>query len=330
MIPEHLRKRIFNIKSDADFLNSAIEIFKYQFAENTVYRQFMLSLGKEPSLIKRVNEIPFIPIEFFRNHRIITGDGPVEMIFESSGTTGVITGKHFIKDLSLYEESFLSSFRLFYGEPEDFFIAALLPSYTEREGSSLVYMADNLIKRSNNPQSGFYRDNTDELITRIAEERRRGRRILLLGVSFALLDLAEKLSPDLSGVIVMETGGMKGRRKELTRNELHYILKEKFNVSTIHSEYGMTELLSQAYSSGNGLFHCPPWMKILIRDPQDPLSLETEPGKTGGINIIDLANFNSCSFISAGDLGKLHEDGSFEVLGRFDNSDIRGCNLLVE
>jgi len=330
MVPEHLRNRIFNIKSSADFSHCALEIFNYQFAGNAVYREFIQSLGKEPSLIRTVDEIPFLPIELFRNHRIVTGDDPVEMIFESSGTTGVITGKHFITDHSLYEESFLRSFRLFYGEPEEFLIAALLPSYTEREGSSLVYMADNLIRISKNPGSGFYRDNTEELIKRIAVARKKVQKILLLGVSFALLDLAEEQSPDLSGVIIMETGGMKGRRKELTRLELHSIFREKFNVSSIHSEYGMTELLSQAYSKGNGLFHSPPWMKILIRDPQDPLSLESEQGKTGGINIIDLANINSCSFIATGDLGKLHKDGSFEVLGRFDNSDIRGCNLLIE
>jgi hypothetical protein len=230
----------------------------------------------------------------------------------------------------LYEESFLKSFRFFYGEPEEFFIAALLPSYTEREGSSLVYMADNLIKKSRNLLSGFYKDNIEELILAIKEAKKENSKVLLLGVSFALLDLAEKISPDLSGVIIMETGGMKGRRKEITRPELHSILIEKLNVLSIHSEYGMTELLSQAYSKGDGIFYCPPWMKIIIRDPQDPLTLYSEPGVTGGINIIDLTNINSCSFVATGDLGKLREDGGFEVLGRFDNSDIRGCNLLVE
>ena len=206
----------------------------------------------------------------------------------------------------------------------------MLPSYLEREGSSLVYMADNLIKRSNNRDSGFYKSNVGDLLMTINKAKREKQKILLLGVSFALLDLAENVSPDLSGVIVMETGGMKGRRKELTRPELHSILKDKFNLTTIHSEYGMTELLSQAYSNGDGIFYSPPWMKIIIRDPQDPLTVFTEPDKTGGINIIDLANMNSCSFIATGDLGKVHEDGGFEVLGRFDNSDIRGCNLMVE
>jgi len=209
-------------------------------------------------------------------------------------------------------------------------IAALLPSYTERENSSLVYMADSLIKMTPNKLSGFYRENQKELIPNVISARDNKSKVLLLGVSFALLDIAEKNEKNLSGVIIMETGGMKGRRKELTRSELHAVLTKRFNVQEIHSEYGMTELLSQAYSKGEGVFYCPPWMKIILRDPQDPLTLFTEPGRTGGINIIDLANLYSCSFIATGDLGRLHEDGGFEVLGRFDNSDIRGCNLLVE
>ena len=324
------KNRIFRIKNESDFWKTALEIFNYQHNKNAVYQNFITSLGKDGSNVKTPFDIPFLPVEFFRNHKILTGDLPVEITFESSGTTGITTGKHFVNDLSLYEESFLRSFRLFYGDPEEFLIAALLPSYTEREGSSLVYMADKLIRRSRNPLSGFYKANIAELILAIKEAKEENRKILLLGVSFALLDLAEKNSPDLSGVIVMETGGMKGRRKEITRPELHTILKEKLNVLSIHSEYGMTELLSQAYSKGDGIFYCPPWMKVLIRDPQDALALYSEPGVTGGINIIDLANINSCSFISTSDLGKLREDGGFEVLGRFDNSDIRGCNLLME
>jgi len=324
------RDRIFNIKNQSDFWETALEVFNYQYNKNTVYYDFISSLGKDGSKIKTPDEIPFLPVEFFRSHKILTGDLPVEMIFESSGTTGVATGKHFVNDLSLYEESFLKSFSLFYGEPEEFLIAALLPSYTERENSSLVYMVDNLIKRSNNSKSGFYKGDFKELIHTIKKAKEENRKVLLLGVSFALLDLAENHSPDLSGVIVMETGGMKGRRKELTRSELHSILKEKLNLLSIHSEYGMTELLSQAYSKGDEIFYSPPWMKVVIRDPQDPLALYSESGRTGGINIIDLANINSCSFIATSDLGKLREDGGFEVLGRFDNSDIRGCNLLVE
>jgi len=324
------QERIFNIKNQTEFWEIALEVFNYQYSKNTVYRDFILSLGKDGSKIKTLYEIPFLPVEFFRNHKILTGDLPVEMIFESSGTTGASTGKHFVNDLNLYEESFLKAFTHFYGMPDEYLIAALLPSYTDRENSSLVYMADNLIKRSNNPGSGFYKSNVSDLILTINTAKAGKQKILLLGVSFALLDLAENESPDLSGVIVMETGGMKGRRKELTRSELHSVLKDKLNLLSVHSEYGMTELLSQAYSKGDGIFYCPPWMKVIIRDPQDPLTVYPESGKTGGINIIDLANINSCAFIATGDLGKLHDNGGFEVLGRFDNSDIRGCNLLVE
>jgi phenylacetate-coenzyme A ligase PaaK-like adenylate-forming protein len=332
MIPAllNLKNKVLNIEGQSDFLKSALEIFNYQYCNNSLYHHFVKSLGKDPAKILSLYEIPFLPVEFFRNHKITTGDLMVEKIFESSGTTGVSTARHFVNDLSLYEESFLKTFRLFYGDPEKYLITALLPSYLEREGSSLVYMADSLIKRSNNRGSGFYKSNVGDLIMTINKAKADKQKILLLGVSFALLDLAENESPDLSGVIVMETGGMKGRRKELTRSELHSILKDKFNVTTIHSEYGMTELMSQAYSKSDGIFYCPPWMKVIIRDPQDPLTPITETDRTGGINIIDLANMNSCSFISTGDLGKVHEDGGFEVLGRFDNSDIRGCNLMIE
>ena len=254
----------------------------------------------------------------------------MQKIFESSGTTGLSTSRHYVSDLSVYEDSFLRSFRLFYGEPSDYFIAALLPSYTERDNSSLVYMADHLINMTGDALSGFYLENDDSLIRNIEKRRGEGRKIMLLGVTFALLNLAERNHADLSGAIIMETGGMKGRRPEITREDLHSVLKKAFNIKSVHSEYGMTELLSQAYSKGDGMFYCPPWMKIVLRDTQDPVSLFTEPGRTGGINIIDLANLYSCSFISTGDLGRLHPDGGFEVLGRFDNSDIRGCNLLVE
>jgi hypothetical protein len=325
-----LRDRILNIKSESGFRDTALEIFHYQYNKNIVYQRFIDSLRKPVTSVKSLSDIPFIPVEFFRNHKILTADSPVEMIFESSGTTGVTPSKHFVCDISLYEKSFLSSFRMFYGDPEEYIITALLPSYTERGGSSLVYMADNLIKKSHNKLSGFYRDNIEDLIYSLSKAKEENKKAFLIGVSFALLDLAENQSPDLSDVIVMETGGMKGRRKEITRSELHSILMKKFNVPSIHSEYGMTELMSQAYSKGDGIFYSPPWMKILLRDPQDPLTVYSESGRTGGINIIDLANINSCSFISTGDLGKLHEDGGFEVLGRFDNSDVRGCNLLAE
>jgi phenylacetate-coenzyme A ligase PaaK-like adenylate-forming protein len=329
-VKTELRNRIFNIKSQTDFLEATRETLKYQYLENPVYHDFILNLGISPASVNSLYEMPFLPVEFFRNHKIISGDNRAEKIFESSGTTGTAPGKHFISDISLYEESFLNTFRLFYGNPEEFLIAALLPSYVERSNSSLIYMADNLINRSRQQGSGFYRENIDDLIQTLRLANKKNQKSLLIGVSFALLDLAERLSPDLTGVTVMETGGMKGRRKELTRQELHVVLKDKFNVPSIHSEYGMTELLSQAYSSGDGIFYSPPWMKVLIRDPLDPLTIYSEPGKTGGINIIDLANINSCSFIATGDLGRLHDDGGFEVLGRFDNSDIRGCNLLAD
>jgi phenylacetate-coenzyme A ligase PaaK-like adenylate-forming protein len=325
-----LRKRIFNIKTEEEFWVTARGIFDYQKSNNKVYREFVSLLGRERGTIGSFGDIHFLPVEFFRNHKILAGEKPVETIFESSGTTGVIPGKHYVSELKLYEESFTTGFNLFYGNPADYLIIALLPSYTERERSSLVYMADKLIKKSRSPLSGFYKDSPESIYNAVRAGKKEGIRILLLGVSFALLDLAESESPDLSGVIVMETGGMKGRRKELTRAELHRLLCEKLNVTSVHSEYGMTELMSQAYSSGNGVFYCPPWMKIIIRDPQDPLSVYDKPGKTGGINIIDLANINSCPFIATGDLGKLHDDGGFEVLGRFDNSDIRGCNLMAE
>jgi len=325
-----LKDRIFKIKDSNDFWEITREVFNNQAKNNRLYNEFLTGLGKKHTTVNNLSEIPFLPAEFFKNHKIITGTPSVEKIFESSSTTGTIPGKHYVSDLKLYEKSFTEGFRHFYGNPSEFLICALLPSYTERSGSSLVYMADKLIQKSRNHLSGFYSENSEELIQVINTPRRDSKKVLLLGVSFALLDLAERHSLDLSGVYVMETGGMKGRRKEITRSELHNILKEKFNLQTVHSEYGMTELLSQAYSGGDGIFYCPPWMKVLIRDPLDPLFIHSTTGKTGGINIIDLANINSCSFIATNDLGKLHDDGGFEVLGRFDASDIRGCNLLVE
>jgi Acyl-CoA synthetases (AMP-forming)/AMP-acid ligases II len=327
---QDLQKRVFNIKNLEDFCETALDIFDYQYNNNSVYKNFVNNLHKDRPEINTLYDIPFLPVELFKSHKIITGNLPVVKIFESSGTTVTTRAKHYINNLYLYEESFLRTFKMFYGNPEEYLIAALLPSYIEREGSSLIYMTEYLINKSKNFLSGFYRNNVEDLITTINKAKSEKQKILLLGVSFALLDLAENNSPDLSEVIVMETGGMKGRRKELTRFELHSILKKRLSVPFIHSEYGMTELLSQAYSKMDGIFYCPPWMKIIIRDPMDPLALYKDPVSTGGINIIDLANFNSCSFIATGDLGKLHEDGGFEVLGRFDNSDIRGCNLLVE
>jgi hypothetical protein len=327
---ESLEDRIFRIKGDEDFWEATFDTFSYQYENNPVFKEFIIALGRGHSPVRSAGDLSYLPVGFFRNHKIITAGQRQQMIFESSGTTGALPGRHHVADLTLYERSFFKSFRYFYGEPSDYLIIALLPSYVERERSSLVYMADRLIKESHNPLSGFYKGNSAEIFKIISDGKSKGEKILLLGVSFALLDLAESGPADLSGTIVMETGGMKGRRKELTRSELHFILKKNLNLGTVHSEYGMTELLSQAYSKGDGIFYTPPWMKIVLRDPQDPLSLLNKTGQTGGINIIDLANLNSCSFLATGDLGKLHDDGGFEVLGRFDNTDIRGCNLMVE
>ncbi len=329
MKPE-ITSRIFNIREKGDFLDTTLEIFKYQARNNPVYKLFLNLLGSKYKHPEHPIDIPFLPVGFFRNHKILTGNKPVERIFQSSGTTGISASRHFITDLKLYEKSFSSAFNLFYGDPADYIIYALLPSYNHRRNSSLVYMVNYLIQKTKNSLSLFYKNDYDEFLKRIEEGKAQGGKILMIGVSYALLDLAEACNPDFSGIVVMETGGMKGRRKELIRSELHSLLKKKFNLEEIHSEYGMTELLSQAYSKGKGIFRCPPWMKILIRDPQDPLCVTTKPGRNGGINIIDLANINSCSFIATDDIGKLYENGSFEVLGRLDNSDIRGCNLLIE
>jgi phenylacetate-coenzyme A ligase PaaK-like adenylate-forming protein len=325
-----LRDRIFNIGSSQDFEETALEIFRIQAETNPVYKDFIVSLGIKREHIKYLSQIPFLPIEFFRNHKVVTGNSPAEAVFESSGTTGIRASRHYISDLSIYEESFLTGFRFFFGNPGEYFFAGLLPSYLERGNSSLIYMVERLVKASSDQSSGFFINEVEKLLAALQTVKNEKRKGILIGVSFALLDLAERYSPDLSGINVVETGGMKGRRKEITREELHSILKNKFNIQYVQSEYGMTELLSQAWSKGDGLFYCPPWMKTVIRDPGDPLSVITGFGTTGGINIIDLANLNSCSFLATGDLGKLYEDGGFKVLGRFDSSDIRGCNLLVE
>jgi phenylacetate-coenzyme A ligase PaaK-like adenylate-forming protein len=322
--------RIFGLKTEAEFSDITLEIFRYQYDNNDLYREFCSLLGRKKDFVKELDDIPFLPVGFFRNHKILTGKQQEEIIFRSSSTTGAVPSLHYVSDPGLYERSFLSAFRLFYGDPGGFVILALLPSYTGREGSSLVYMTDRLIKETGHNLSGFYRTDPGQIRDAVHSAGNEGRKVLLLGVSFALLDLAERGAPDMAGTIVMETGGMKGRRKEITRGELHAILKKELNLKSVHSEYGMTELLSQAYSRGEGLFYSPPWMKILIRDPQDPLSFYSETGRTGGISIIDLANINSCSFLAIGDLGKLHPGGGFEILGRFDNSDIRGCNLMAE
>jgi len=319
---------IFNIKYQTEFEDLALQVFKFQFENNTVYRSFCDLLYKHPSEVKTLKDIPFIPIQFFKMREILSSKTPIKKTFTSSGTSGSETSKHHITDLNIYQQSFTKGFEQFYGDIKDYVILGLLPSYLEREGSSLIYMVDSMIKASKHAESGFYLNNISELKDTLTTIDSEGKKVLLIGVSFALLDLVETFQFDLKNTIVMETGGMKGRRKELIRTELHNTLKKGFGVKHIHSEYGMTELLSQAYSIGNGTFNCPPWMNVLTRDTEDALTIQ-ESGKTGGLNIIDLANVNSCSFIATQDLGRTNNDGSFEVLGRFDNSDIRGCNLMV-
>ncbi len=319
---------IFNIPHADAFALRAFETFRFQYQNNSIYKLFCDHLQRNPKNVHTLQEIPYLPIEFFKSKQIISGNVVPEITFTSSGTTGALTSKHYVKNLDLYRESFTKGFELFYGKPTEYCILALLPSYLERDGSSLIYMVNNLITSSKHPKSGFYLNNLDALKDTLLQLEAAKTKTLLIGVSFALLDLAERHSFQLKNTIIMETGGMKGRRKELIRDALHHQLKKGFGVPMIHSEYGMTELLSQAYSKGNGIFTSPPWMKVFIRDAEDPLSFQ-DHGKIGGVTIIDLTNYYSCSFIATQDLGKSHADGSFELLGRFDHSDIRGCNLMV-
>ena len=319
---------IFDIRTEREFLTQALRIFKFQYTNNHVYRTFCTHLNVHPDAVESLHQIPFLPIEFFKSKRVLSSNNTPEILFSSSGTTGTETSKHFVTELELYQQSYLKAFRKFYGNVEDYCILALLPSYLERTGSSLIYMVADLIAKSNHPKSGFFLNEYEKLYKLLKELQRKGNKTLVIGVSFALLEFTEQYQLSLENTVIMETGGMKGRRKELIREELHQLLTKGFGVGEIHSEYGMTELLSQAYSKGNGVFHCPSWMKVLIRDTEDPFTYHKQ-GKTGGINVIDLANINSCSFIATQDLGKVNETGSFEVIGRFDNSDIRGCNLMV-
>ena len=319
---------IFNLQSPFEFNEIAVSLFRYQYRENEIYRSFVDALGISESQVYHPEQIPFLPVSFFKTHKVISGDYAEELIFESSGTTGMETSKHYVVDASCYQESFTRGLQLAYGDLSEYAVFALLPSYLERKNSSLVYMVEKILLQSNRQMGGFYLNELSELQQQLKEAQRLGLKIMLIGVTFALLDMAEKFPLHIPDAIIIETGGMKGRRNELTRMELHEKLCKGFGVQKIHSEYGMTELLSQAWSSDDGIFRCPPWMKILIADTNDPLSY-LETGRSGGINIIDLANFHSCSFIATQDLGRVFDDGSFEVLGRFDNSDIRGCSLLA-
>lgn len=321
-------KDIVFLPTGQHFDEVAVKVFAYQYEHTTVYREFCDSMKRTPENVRTLADIPFLPVQFFKSHEVIAKDMTAQKIFESSTTSGAIPSRHPVADIELYEQSYLKAFELFYGDPQQYCFLALLPSYLDRGTSSLLYMADDLIRRSNNELSGFINKDFEELKDRIKAAKKKGQKIFLLGVTYALLDFGETYQIDLGGSIVMETGGMKGRRREMTREELHVTLQKAFNVEAIHSEYGMTELLSQAYSKGDGIFNCPPWMRLLTRDPYDPMSYVN--GKAGAINIIDLANLHSCSFLSVSDLGRVHDDGSFEVLGRMDNADIRGCNLMYE
>jgi len=319
---------LFNTSTFQSFEREALKTFRFQAINNDVYRRFITLLGIDIHKVKELQQIPFLPIEFFKSHDILSSKKPIEQVFTSSGTTGVVQSRHLLTDLHVYERSFTQAFTHFYGNVEDYVVLALLPGYLERKGSSLIYMVDDFIKKSHSKNSGFYLNELDALSEMLIDLDAKGEKILLIGVTYALLDLLEKRKFQLKNTIVMETGGMKGKRKEMVRNELHELLGSGFGISKIHSEYGMTELLSQAYSLGDGIFETPPWMKILIRDTEDPFH-KLETGMTGGINVIDLANINSCSFIATQDLGRKVADNKFEILGRFDHSDIRGCNLMV-
>ena len=318
---------IFNISTDEQFRHLAIDIFHYQYLNNNLYRQWVDGLNINYKEVTEIYQIPFLPIQFFKSHSIVSGNEKIQKIFQSSGTTESIPSLHHVSDISLYEQSFNLNFKLTFGIPEQYHILALLPSYLEREGSSLVYMMEHLIKKTNDEHSGFYLHDFGELNHKLHLLKDSPRKTMLWGVSYALLDFCEQFPSSLPKLMLIETGGMKGQRKELIRQQLHHELCNGFGLENISSEYGMTELLSQAYSYGKGLFRTPPWMKVMIRDVYDPFSY-CKNGRNGAINIIDLANLNSCSFIMTDDIGIMHENEAFEVLGRIDNSDIRGCNLL--
>lgn len=320
-----LPERVFVLSNEKEFEQIALAVFRLQFEKNKVYGDYCRAIGKTPDTVSLLQDIPFLPIQFFKSHVVKTGTFKPATTFQSSGTTGAAHSRHYVKDTGLYEQSFLTCFEQFYGQPRDYCIMGLLPSYIEQGSSSLVYMVDRLIRESGHPQSGFYLYDHKQLRETLAALEKKGQKTILFGVTYALLDFAAQYGFPLQHTIILETGGMKGRKKELLKAELYEELKAAFSLDAIHSEYGMTELLSQAYAI-NGWYRCPPWMKVLLRDETDPFMLVQ---RTGVINVIDLANIWSCSFIATEDLGRLHEDGSFEVLGRLDNTDIRGCSQLA-
>ncbi len=324
-----LENRIFELTQN-DFETLALEVFRYQAEHNTLYKSYVDILKKDIEQITALHQIPFLPVSFFKTQDVICGNETPDFYFESSGTTGMVNSKHFIKDLSIYKKSFQESISLFYGDISDWCILGLLPSYLERKHSSLVYMTEQLIQESSDKRSGFFLHNHDELNEVLIDTEKSGTKTLLIGVTYALLDFAESFSLQLKNTIVMETGGMKGRKKEMTRYEVHEILKKRLGIAEVHSEYGMTELLSQAYALKDGIFKTPPWMKIFARVEDDPFQIYPPSDKliNGVANIIDLANLYSCSFIATDDMVRLHPNGNFEIYGRLDNSDIRGCSLL--
>ena len=320
---------IFKINTENEFLEVALSIFNFQFIQNPIYNKWVKLLNVNPKKVVSIEQIPFLPIEAFKIFEVVSSPINSSTVkFTSSSTTSQIPATHFVNDVMVYENSFSKGFNLVYGNPADYCILALLPNYLQRSGSSLVYMCDKLIKESKHPFSGFFLDNIDDLVSKINQLKQTNQKVILIGVSYALMDLCDRGISLNENFRVIETGGMKGTRKELLKSELHAYLKNGFKITSIHSEYGMTELLSQAYSLGNGEFVSPPWMKFLIREVDDPLKIRTD-NKTGGINVIDLANFNSCSFIATKDLGKINVNNTLELMGRYDNSDVRGCNLLM-
>ena len=316
----------FSIATTVQRDAAALAVFRHQAVHCDIYRRYLEAIHVRYDDIQQAADIPYLPIAFFKTHRVLSGEFTPEVVFTSSGTTGMQTSRHEVRALDLYRRSFQRGFELAYGSPSDYIIYALLPSYLEREGSSLILMAEELIAQAQ-PGSGFFLKHHEELRDALVRSEAEGKKNLVLGVTFALLDFAEAMPTALPHTIFMETGGMKGRRKEMIREEVHRVIKDAFQAAHVHSEYGMTELLSQAYSQGEGVFRCPPWMAVTVRDVQDPLSNFTT-GK-GGLNIMDLANVDSCAFIATQDLGVVHGDGRFEVTGRYDFADVRGCNLMV-
>lgn len=321
--------RLFSNLSEKDFLTLALQTFRNQAQHCSVYHKYLSHLSIDINQVKTLEQIPFLPIDFFKEHKVVTGEKASQQVFSSSGTTGMVSSKHFVQDIQLYKKSYQTAFEHFYGSPSSFAVLALLPSYLERSGSSLIFMVDDFIKQSKYQESGYFLRNHQDLYETLSRLKAQKIPTVLFGVTYALLDFIEEFRIRFPELIILETGGMKGRRKEMIREELHGLLKEGFGVPSIHSEYGMTELLSQAYSKGEGLFNCPSWMKVLVREVNDPFSY-CKDQQSGGINVIDLANQYSCAFIATQDLGRKYTDGSFEVLGRFDQSDLRGCNLLVQ